>query len=215
MPITPPRGVQCSSLGTQPIPNQTPPPILRLLSRLKPAKLRSRFQLVSPDEVRCVCLFLCPHGPHSRDMNGVTRLLRLFSGIHSPDLVERPMSVPFPVQLRFPFPHHRGLTESRDGQGISQHLPPDCSCSLQRARGLLCGPLIAPPETGFLRQAPGPANCLPPPVPPGPTTSAARLHALQALSLRPELCSFSGPEVEPHLGAGLLFQTRKYKAFIH
>lgn len=148
-------------------------------------------------------------------MNGVTRLLRLCSGIHSPDLVERPTSVPFPAQLRFSFPHHWGLTDSRDGKGICQHLPPSCSCSLQRARSLLCGPLIAPPETGFLRQAPGPANCLPPPVPPGPTTSGAGLRALQALSLGPELWSFSGPEIQPHLGAGLLFQTRKYKAFIH
>lgn len=85
-----------------------------------------------------------------------------------------------------------------------------------RELGVCCvAPLIAPPETGFLRQAPGPANCLPPPVPPGPTTSGARLRALQALSLGPELWSFSGPEIQPHLGAGLLFQTRKYKAFIH
>lgn len=169
----PPRGVQCSSLVTQLITNQTPP-LLRLLSMLKPTKLRSSFQLVSPDEVstplRSACLFLCPHGPHSRDVNSITRLLLLFSCIHSPDLVERPMSIPFPVQLCFPFPDQLGLTESRDGQGISQHLLPSCSCSLQRSRGLLCGPLIAPPEMGFLRQAPGPANCIAPSVPPGPTT---------------------------------------------
>lgn len=141
-PITPPRGVQCSSLVTQLIINQTPAPLLRLLSTLKPAKLRSSFQLVSPDEVRSACLFLCRHGPHSRDVNGVTCLLLLFSGIHSPDLVERPMSVPFPVQLHFPFPHQPRLTESRDGQGISQHLLPSYSCSLQRARGLCVAPSL-------------------------------------------------------------------------
>ena len=95
LPITPPRGVQCPSLVTQLIINQTPAPLLRLLSTLKPAKLRSSFQLVSPDEVRSACLFLCRHGPHSKGVNGVTCLLLLFSGIHSPDLVESPMSVLF------------------------------------------------------------------------------------------------------------------------
>lgn len=147
-------------------------------------------------------------------MNGVTRPLRLFSGIHSPDLVERPMSVPFPVQLRFPFPHHRGLNPEMGRESLGICLP--TALAPCRELGVCCvAPLIAPPETGFLRQAPGPANCLPPPVPPGPTTSGARLRALQALSLGPELWSFSGPEIQPHLGASLLFQTRKYKAFIH
>lgn len=110
------------------------------------------------------------------------------------------MSIPSsPTML--PFPDQLGLTESRDGQGISQHLFPGCSCSLQRARGLLCGPLIAPPETGFLRAGSWPSQLHSTFCAPGSYHLREQGFVLFRLChLGPELCPFQALKSNLTLG---------------
>lgn len=146
-----------------------------------------------------------------------------FSGIHSPEPVGRPVSVPFPIQLRFPsLPSSGAYRIEAGGESLSICFP-GCPCSMQRASGSA----VWPPSLFFQgwasqarrpreasRRLPGPAHCTTQAVPPDPAPSGARFGPFRPCHSGPELWSSLGPEIQPHPGASLLLQTRKYKAFI-
>ena len=77
-----------------------------------------------------------------------------FSGIHSPDLVGRPMSVPFPIQLRFPSLPSSGAYRIQRRVGnlsasASQAALPPC----REIVGLPCGHPHCSSRDGLPKQA--------------------------------------------------------------